>query len=107
ARSECTDVAHPHGCGFDRPHYEPNFETSWHRARRGGDGIHHPGRSRSTMPLVECSWSGCESLMRAPGFVFGVAAVFQKAIGAARFPRDTDFPSKMNYAMGKVDPGRL
>ena len=65
-----------------------------------------------TIPgLVEalCRWSANteairESLVRAPGLVFGVAEVFQKTIRAARFPRNANFPSKMNHAMRKVDP---
>lgn len=45
--------------------------------------------------------------MRAPGFVFGVAEVFEKAVGASWFARDTDFAAEMDDAMREVDPGWL
>ena len=59
------------------------------------------------MPLVGSERNARESLVRAPGLVFGVAEVFQEAVRAARFPRDANLPAKVNHAMGKVDPGGL
>lgn len=46
-------------------------------------------------------------LVRAPGLIFGVANIFQKAVGAARLPSNASFPAKMDHAMREVDPALL